>query len=782
MFQKKALFSIFIIFACFLISPVFAQSPDVFSKVDPLLQIEAKKLLNRWQPVQVKTTQIEGQAAQLDREALSRLRATMKIPEKVAARPQGLSTQVRQGQVFLDTFIVLAPGASTRNLEKLGVIIGSRAEDIITADIPPEVLEKVNALKEVVYIRGSRYGAPMNDQATTETGVQQVWSTMGYRGSGTIVGVMDSGIDWTHEDFKYPSGNTRILQIWDHTDNGGPNPFGFDYGSVWTSSDLNAGSAREQDNDEASGGHGTHVTGTAAGDGSATGNGQPAGRFTGVANEAEIVFVKTDWTEQSWADGVSWMFQVADANQKPISINLSLGTIDGPHDGSTPLEQYYDSLLGGPGKCITIAAANSGGQTIHAFSTLDSNTGSGGSIDDTPVVAFWAYPIQGMQIPLAEVEFYYPAGQSIQWRPIWTDFFGNFQTTDNWYGDNSTQETFNSNEGYDFTFVVQKPFNDGRNVLNYSYLKVESQTIQLNGTIFYIQLDGPGVPVHFWHINRDMGSLAGQQVFTNSGIAAPSKLIEPDDSYVLGNPGTTSEAITVASYVTKVQWTDVNGQSQTQQGASIGETSSFSSKGPRRDGQSSIAQQKPDVSAPGEVLVSALSSVLQQRPAAEIERDGVHQKMQGTSMSSPLVAGLIALMFEKNPSLSADQIKTILRDTAREAGDTGWDKVFGAGKVDAVAALNAVPTGQVDTPTPTATATATGQPTSTPTATPPPGGSAGDVNLDQVVDTRDAIRLLRHIEGIETLSGQGLTNADADGSGQVNTSDVDWILDRAVGK
>ena len=93
--------------------------------------------------------------------------------------------------------------------------------------------------------------------------------------------------------------------------------------------------------------------------------------------------------------------------------------------------------------------------------------------------------------------------------------------------------------------------------------------------------------------------------------------------------------------------------------------------------------------------------------------------------------------------------------------------------MDALAALNAVPSGDV---TPSVT------PTPVPTDTPTPTGDRGDVNLDSMIDTRDAIRLLRHIEGLETLTGQGLVNADANTDGEVNTADVDWILDRTVGK
>jgi len=324
--------------------------------------------------------------------------------------------------------------------------------------------------------------------------------------------------------------------------------------------------------------------------------------------------------------------------------------------------------------------------------------------------------------------------------------------------------------------VTEIPFNDGRNLLNFGYVKVECSeaAYYINDRFFIIQMVGTGVPVHAWHTTRDQGSFVSTAVYQSHYMTPPAKLIEPDDGFTLGNPGSAGKPICVGSYVTKNQWVDVNGVTRTQEGATLGEISSFSSKGPRRDGNTTLEQQKPDVTGPGEVLVSVLSSVLAQVPQTGIERDGVHQKMQGTSMSSPVVTGLAALMLSKNPTLTNEQIKQALRNTARDAGIAGWDPTFGAGKIDAVAALNTVSTG--NTPTPTV------PPTATPTATEtPPSGDWGDVNLDSVVDTRDAIRLLRHIEGIQLLTGQGLDNADADQSTTIDNADVDWILNRTVG-
>ena len=77
-------------------------------------------------------------------------------------------------------------------------------------------------------------------------------------------------------------------------------------------------------------------------------------------------------------------------------------------------EQYFNELLGGPGRAMCIAAGNSGGQTIHAYSTLGPSSGDYDDINNTPVVAFWAYPSEGTGYGFSAIQFWYPAGSSIQ--------------------------------------------------------------------------------------------------------------------------------------------------------------------------------------------------------------------------------------------------------------------------------------------------------------------------------------------------------------------------------
>ena len=117
-------------------------------------------------------------------------------------------------------------------------------------------------------MEASRILYPAMDVAVPASNVNQVWTgAPAYTGEGVLVGVIDSGVDWTHDDFKNNDGTTRIKAIWDIFGTGTP-PAGFTDGVEYTESEINAGTVAEKDFS----GHGTHVTGMAAGNGPCTGS------------------------------------------------------------------------------------------------------------------------------------------------------------------------------------------------------------------------------------------------------------------------------------------------------------------------------------------------------------------------------------------------------------------------------------------------------------------------------------------------------------------------------
>lgn len=168
----------------------------------------------------------------------------------------------------------------------------------------------------------------------------------GFRGAGVIVGIIDNGIDFTHECFREAGGTSRITAIWDQNlapTGNESSPSGFPFGVEYTKSDIDAALAnsnpfsvvRHRDGDTRSG-HGTHVAGIAAGDGSVAGNGQPAFTFVGVAPEANILMVANRsegsalGDSASTLDAVAYIFNKASSLRKPVVINQSQGDNLGP--------------------------------------------------------------------------------------------------------------------------------------------------------------------------------------------------------------------------------------------------------------------------------------------------------------------------------------------------------------------------------------------------------------------------------------------------------------------
>ncbi|MGH9803175.1 MAG: S8 family serine peptidase, partial [Blastocatellia bacterium] len=159
-------------------------------------------------------------------------------------------------------------------------------------------------------------------------------------------------------------------------------------------------------------------------------------------------------------------------------------------------------------------------------------------------------------------------------------------------------------------------------------------------------------------------------------------------SYETGSPKGVKRALIVANFVSKTQYIDVNGIMQTRTNQALGAGAASSSAGPTRDGR-----LKPNIGAPGTYLMSTLSVDKSGSTASStIGPGGKHYAISGTSMSSPVVVGTIALMLQINRNLTPDQITRILQRTAINDSFTGptVGYKFGYGKVNALAAVKAV--------------------------------------------------------------------------------------------
>ncbi|MFV0497992.1 MAG: S8 family peptidase [Candidatus Fimivivens sp.] len=196
-------------------------------------------------------------------------------------------------------------------------------------------------------------------------------SGFGLRGDGVLVAVVDSGIDYTHPDFRNEDGSSRILYLWDQSLEGAP-PTGFNGGRLFTKEALDAALENPDPYSVVPArdvlGHGTAVAGIAAGNGRASG-----GQEVGVAPQAQLIVVKLQQSgELGFAlstaimRGVKFALDMAQALERPISINISNGTNDGAHDGNSLFEQYLNSVSE-RWKCVICVATGNEGSAGHHF-------------------------------------------------------------------------------------------------------------------------------------------------------------------------------------------------------------------------------------------------------------------------------------------------------------------------------------------------------------------------------------------------------------------------------
>ncbi len=554
-------------------------------------------------------------------------------------------------------------------LAAAGVIDPVRHTDnIYVGFLPLDRLVAVASLSGVAVIEPSfRLQPHLNDSVhDLKADVVRNSTKLGYDGTGTVVGIVDSGIDLTHPAFLDGMGALKVKWLKDQKQAGDP-VFINEY-------DIKNSGVTDED------GHGTHVASTAVG----------SGAYPGVAPGADLFFVKTTFNNTDVTQGVRDILNAPSRGVKPAVVNLSLGTFSLGHDGTSIFETDLEDVCVG-NQTVVVSAGNDGDEQFHTSSRAP-------GIGDAPVTFDYSLP-----------QYFSDSYALPQYVALWYDDpqLYDIQVFSPW-GEMYTFDDIASDWQYEW-------FIDGAGF--YTYVEVNwfpgAQAPAQGIGIYFGLFDNNGIPLNVpssgtWRIAvvPHEGTTGGAfDVWTGpTGGMHPywaGSFPNNDITGTLGVPATARKVVAVGSYVTKNTWVSscgVYGPGL----EPLQSLSPFSGQGPTRPQQGKPGRTKPEVSAPGQMIAAAYSHQWAALPTpadcmSVLSGSSEYVVLGGTSMAAPHVTGALALMFQANNLLSGEQAVSILENTCRRDTDmTGsndfpsQDDMWGYGKVNALHAVLAV--------------------------------------------------------------------------------------------
>ncbi|MBR3572766.1 MAG: S8 family peptidase [Bacteroidales bacterium] len=509
------------------------------------------------------------------------------------------------------------------------------------------------------------------NKAVPDGRVDSVWAGVGlpqgFNGEGVIIGLTDWGFDYSHPVF-YDTNMVRyrVLRAWDQYKTSGPAPAGFDYGTEYVGPEELLTARCDTINPYDYAYHGTHCASIAGGAGAGT-------VFRGVAPEAQFLFATIDLTDQAVIDAWNWMYNVAQTEGKRLVISMSWGVymLDNM-DGTGPLADEVKRLTD-LGVVFVTSAGNNGDVNFHLKYDFTQHSG------DTMRTQF-TFPYTSATLWGSSITMVNSANSPFAFSMNVLDNACNIIASTPFVptaGNDGSVDTFLIVNGdtivYDYEIHSTNEYNHAPGVR----LRVKYDTRYKFG----LAVTAAQGVFHAWNV-AEITKAWGNWGAAFQKPASHPDWIAGDIEYGISTPANIDEIITVAAH----QATFKNPA-----GATVGgDIADFSSSGP---GFHNV--RKPEISAPGKGVISAISSYTNSYTGnynASVDFNGRTYRfasLSGTSMSSPFVAGVVALMLQANPYLTVDQVRDIITETARNDAQTAAAGInrFGYGKINAYQAV-----------------------------------------------------------------------------------------------
>lgn len=517
-------------------------------------------------------------------------------------------------------------------VQTVGAKVEILNESFASVIISPSKIEEFVSFFEIEYIEFPKRMFYILRESYGKACLANVHDQLPYNllGRGVILGIIDSGIDYTHPDFRNEDGSTRILSLWDQTIKGNP-PIGFSQGTEYSREQINeallAPTSEETfaivpSSDEV--GHGTAVAGVAGGNGRLSN-----GREVGVAPGAEFIIVKVGTEiENSFPRtlevmrGLKYVIDKAIALDKPIAINIGFGMAQGGHDGRTLLELFIDQMAV-RWKCnIVVGTGNQGNQANHVKGVIGLDQEREIQFVISPNQPYYAFNVWKSFIDTFDIKIKAPSGEE-------TDRISSL-TNNTLYSVGKTNVFINFSEP---SFI-----NSDEQIAVF----MESQDGSIDLGIWTITIYGLSIINGSYNIWGATKETTGYETI----------FLQPNSSNTLTIPSTSTSTISVAAFSPYTN-----------------QVTASSGRGFTRD-----ERIKPDLAAPGMDIITT-------------NNQGGYSLATGTSIAAAFVTGGAALLMEwgiikgNNSSLYGEPLKiALIRNARRLATDISYpNQLWGYG-------------------------------------------------------------------------------------------------------
>jgi subtilisin family serine protease len=571
--------------------------------------------------------------------------------------------------------------AAARQHGVRGVVLPRR--NFIAATVPVSKLREIGRQPAVAFVQPAdplKLDAPPRARAAAAVEKAVGRPEVHGRGENVLIGIIDvGGFDFAHPDFLDDADRTRFVAIWDQGGDFRDPPPAFGYGAEFRKDALDAAIVAagtsglppahfiERQSQLEPGSHGTHVASIAAGRSGVC----PKALIAAVLIDVPTPQDEVERRRATFSDtsriihAVEYLLDIAAERNLPISINISLGTNGGAHDGSSGVSRWLDVYLGAPGRAICAAAGNAGQESAQEEGDLGWTMGR--------IHAAGRVASRGLEVELE----WTVVGDGIE------DLSEN--ELEIWYG---SQDRFSvalqPPRSGGWIHVKPGEYVENRRLPSGTIVSVYNELYHPTNGANYLALylspqldpaDLRGIEAGVWKVR-----IIGDEVRDGRFDA----WIERDDPVEVEHIGN-RRLFRFPSFFSARSTTDSHSISSLACGyrlIAVGNLDDVrqriypsSSQGPTRDGR-----YKPEIAAPGTNVVAASGFT------GPEER---WLKMTGTSMASPYVAGVVGLMLGANRQLTAAQCGGILQRTARPLPGSSyeWGNDVGFGRIDPEGAI-----------------------------------------------------------------------------------------------